>query len=100
MIGLAVEKNWLKSELQDEVAAGLIDANDYAMTCSYRKRMGAQLTALLQGQWTTARRWSRLSQTLTELAFKKYQMRVRGQDYAREINRLRQEVAALRAAVG
>jgi RsiW-degrading membrane proteinase PrsW (M82 family) len=99
MIGLAVEKNWLKSELQDEVAEGLIDASEYAMTCSYRKRMGAQLTALLRGQWTTARRWSRLSQTLTELAFKKYQMRVRGQDYAREINRLRQEVAALRAAI-
>ena len=100
MIALAFEKNWLVSELKEEVAAGLIDANEYAVTCSYRKRMGAQLTALLNGQWATARRWSRLSQALTELAFKKYQMRVRGQDYARAINQLRQEVAALRVAGG
>ena len=100
LIGLAFEKDWMTSELKEEVAAGLIDAREYAMTCSYRQRIGAQLHAILNGNWSAARRWSRLSQALTELAFKKHQMRVRGQDYAREINRLRQEVAALRAAVG
>ena len=99
MIGLAFEKSWITSELREEVAAGLIDAREYAMTCSYRKRIGAQWTARLNGNWSAARRWSRLSQVLTELAFKKYQMRVRGQDYAREINQLRQEVAALRVTV-
>ncbi len=98
MIALTFEKNWMTTELREEVATGLIDANEYAITCSYRKRLGAQWTARLRGNWSAARRLSRLSQVLTELAFKKYQMRVRGQDYTREINQLRQEAAALRVA--
>ena len=99
MIGLAFEENWITRELREEVTAGLIDARDYAMTCSYRQRIGVQWTARLNGNWSAARRSSRLSQVLTELAFKKYQMRVRGQNYTREINQLRQEVAALRVTV-
>jgi hypothetical protein len=99
MIGLAFEKNWVTTELREEVAIGLIDAREYAMACSFRRRMGTQWAARLKGHWGAARRWSRLSQVLTELAFKKYQMRTRGQDYAREINRLRQEIAALRVPI-
>jgi RsiW-degrading membrane proteinase PrsW (M82 family) len=99
MIGLRFEKNWVTTELREEMESGLIDAREYAMACSYRRRIGAQWGARLGGNWSVARRSSRLAQTLTELAFKKYQMRTRGQDYAREINQLRQEVAALRAMV-
>lgn len=99
LIGLAVEKKWVQGELQEEVSAGLIDARDYVLACSYRQRIGAQWRAWSRGEWTRARRDSRLTQTLTELAFKKYQTRARGQDYAREIAQLRQEVAALRAAI-
>jgi len=97
LIGLAFEKKWVQGELQEEVSAGLIDARDYVLACSYRKRMSAQWRAWSRGEWGRARRDSRLTQTLTELAFKKYQTRVRGQNFAREIAQLRQEVAALRA---
>lgn len=97
LIGLRVEKKWVRSELAEEVESGLIDARVYARACSYRQRVRAYWSALLRGEWARARSEARLTQTLTELAFKKYQMRVRGQDYAREIRQLRQEVAALRA---
>lgn len=96
LIGLTVEKKWVQSELREEIAMGLIDARDYARACSYRKRTRAFWGAFLRGEWARARREARVTQALTELAFKKYQMRVRGQDYAREVAHLRQEVAALR----
>lgn len=99
LIGLRIEKRWVQNELQEEIQTGLITPRDYARACSYRLRLSAYWGTLLRGQWRRARADARLSQVLTELAFKKYQMRVRGQDYAREIAKLRQEVVALRAAI-
>ncbi len=99
LIGLSFEKKWVQNELQEEIQTGLIDAREYARTCSYRRRLEAYWDAVLRGQWRRAQRDAHLTQVLTELAFKKYQMRVRGQDYAREIAQLRQVVTALRAAL-
>lgn len=93
------EKKWITQELREEVAAGLITEKEYTIVRSSLQRWAIQLTALTNGNWRGARQAARFSHTLTELAFRKYQMRVRGNDYAKEINLLRQEVAAIKASV-
>jgi hypothetical protein len=45
------------------------------------------------------RQLTRLTGLLTELAFKKHQTRVRGDDNAREIANLRERIAAARAGL-
>lgn len=92
------EKKWITQELREEVAAGLITEKEYAIVRSSLQRWAIQLTALTNGNWHGARQAARFSHTLTELAFRKYQMRVRGNDYAKEINLLRQEVAGIKAS--
>ena len=61
------------------------------------QRLAIQLTALTNGNWRSARRSARFTHVLTELAFRKYQMRAFGNDYTKEINLLRQEAAAIKA---
>jgi RsiW-degrading membrane proteinase PrsW (M82 family) len=96
--GMINEKHWITSELKEEIEIGLIDQHDYVMAQSYTERMMTQIDAILRGNWRGAQRVSRLGQTLTELAFRKYQMRMRGNDYTNEIRLLRQKVAAIKAS--
>jgi RsiW-degrading membrane proteinase PrsW (M82 family) len=98
IIGMVSEKRWITSELKEEIDMGLIDVKDYTLAYSYVERTLIQIDAILKGNWRGARRASKLGQALTELAFRKYQMRVRGNDYTREVKQLRQEIAALRAS--
>ncbi len=98
IIGMINENRWITSELKEEIELGLIDQRDYALARSYTERMMTQMDAILRGNWRAAQRVSRLGQTLTELAFRKYQMHVRGNDYTDEIRLLRQEVAAIKAS--
>lgn len=91
------EKKWITQELREEVVTGLITEKEYAIVRSSLQRWAMQLTALTNGNWRGARQVARFSHALTELAFRKYQMRVRGNDYAKEINLLRQEVAGIKA---
>lgn len=98
IVGMISEKRWITSELREEIEMGLIDQRDYAMAQSYTERMMFQIEAILRGNWHGAQRVSRLARTLAELAFRKYQMRVRGNDYTHEIRLLRQEVAAIKAS--
>jgi hypothetical protein len=98
IIGMITEKRWITSELKEEIELGLIDQRDYTLARSYTERMTTQIDAILRGNWRGAQQASRLGQTLTELAFRKYQMRVRGNDYTNEIRLLRQKVAAIKAS--
>jgi len=98
VIALFNEKKWITHELREEVAFGLITEREYAIVRSSTERWALQMRALISGEWHAARRIVRLSHVLTELAFRKYQMRVRGNDYADEIRHLRQEVAAIKAS--
>jgi RsiW-degrading membrane proteinase PrsW (M82 family) len=93
LLGWTQEKQWMRNELAEEVSTGLITSADYAMACSYRERIAKQMDALLSGDWDRARRLSRFTSLLTELAFKKHQSRVRRQDYARLVSRLRKQIA-------
>lgn len=72
------EKKWIAEELRSEVELGILSTDEYAMTISYRKRLRAQLGALLSDSLRRARALSRLSQLATELAFKKHQARIHG----------------------
>ncbi len=96
VIGWAFEKRWVTEELQEEIETGLIDVREYALARSYRARLGARLGAWARGDWRAAQRTGRLAQLLAELAFKKYQMRQRGQDYTSQIRALRTEIALAR----
>lgn len=98
IISWSNEKKWITQELRDEVTAGLITEKEYAMAQSSMQRWAIQLTALTNNNWRGARRAARFTHVLTELAFRKYQMRTLGNDYTKEINLLRQEAAAIKAS--
>ena len=96
------EKKWITQELKEEVASGVLSPVDYALTVSYRQRFGARWEALLGQSWQRWRQLGRLFQLATELAFKKYQLRVAGdgEDTRADIARLRNQIVALRAEMG
>lgn len=96
-LGVAFEKTWVARELREELDAGLIAPRDYALACSHRARWRAWLGAWARFSPQRAGRISRLADLLSELAFRKRQMRERALDYAREIRDLRQEIVFLRA---
>lgn len=97
IVSWANEKKWITEELREEIASGLISEKEYAVVRSSTQRWMVQMTALMNGNWRGAQRAARFSHVLTELAFRKHQMRARGNDYDREVNLLRQEVAGIKA---
>jgi hypothetical protein len=104
MLGLAIglvwrqEKRWIKAQLASEVGTTL-RREVYELTASYRKRLGVQYRALLRGDVRTWQLSRRLTQTATELAFKKHQLATLGDERgARQvIERLRERLVALQA---
>ena len=99
-IGLAwrQEKQWIRTQLASEVGTTL-RREVYELTVSYRRRLGVQWGALFRGDLRTWRLSQRLTQTATELAFKKQQLASLGDegDSRQVIERLRQQLAALQA---
>ena len=99
-IGLAwrQEKQWIRTQLASEVGTTL-RREVYELTVSYRRRLGVQWGALLRGDLRTWRLSQRLTQTATELAFKKQQLASLGDegDSRQVIERLRRQLAALQA---
>ncbi len=92
------ERTYLVRYLAEEVQEGRIPAEDYAVICSYRRRVGQRLEALLRGD---LRRWRRLGayyRVASELAFAKHRLAtVRADaDTRRHIEPLRREVERLR----
>ena len=91
------EKNRTLLELREEVEAGLIDADDFALACSFRARLGSRLWGLVNSR--ARRRVSRLAPLLADLAVVKYLNRDSERNYAREISELRIEIALVRASL-
>ncbi len=96
-LGKQLEKNWVTQELAEEVATGFITPREYVLAQSYRARLRAKLGARFKGERQTVRNIDRITPALIELAFKKYQTRVRGTDNTRGIRALRQEITGIHA---
>jgi hypothetical protein len=99
-IGLAwrQEKGWIQTQLASEVGTTL-QREVYEQAVSYSKRMGVQWGALLRGDFRTWRLSQRLTQTATELAFKKQQLASLGDEGGnlQVIEGLRAQLVALQA---
>lgn len=74
------ERQWIAEELYDEVPGGLLTIEQYTSisTTTGRQRMLAR--ALRQDGWAAYRRLGRTYALLTELAFKKRQLRLLGDE--------------------
>jgi len=85
------EKRWIIRELREEVSQGVLPPEDYEITSSYRRRIVTQWRALIRDGWRGAGQVRRTYQLATELAFKKHQLNVVGEERgnAAEIARLR-----------
>lgn len=92
------EQRWLATCLAEEVERGTLSQDDYAVVCSYTRRVAARTSALFSGdfrRWWNLGRYYRLA---TELAFNKHRLtRFAGEkDMQAEIVRLRRKVEELR----
>ena len=68
------EQRWIVTFLADEVKSGTLSQDDYAVVCSYVKRMAERTNTLLRGN---VRRWWDLGhyyRLATELAFNKHRL--------------------------
>lgn len=106
LVGLLIffsvrEQRILALYLTDEVEKGTIAPEDYPVLCSYWRRVGQRLEALVRGE---IRRWWRLGtyyRLASELAFARHRLATVGQEKGdvRNINWLRQELQRLRASL-
>jgi RsiW-degrading membrane proteinase PrsW (M82 family) len=91
------ERSWIEVELKDEVD-GLLTGPQYEGASTYGRRLQLWWDAWKQGGWRAAQRQGRVHRQLTELAFRKHQLRALDGDddvaLLAEIQRLRQEIAA------
>jgi hypothetical protein len=91
------ERSWIETELAEEVA-GLLTRSEYVAASAYGQRLRLWWNTWKEQGWRAARRQGRIHRLLTELAFRKHQLRVPGneQDVAllTDIQRLRREIAA------
>jgi len=92
------EKAWISQELADEVPRGTITGQEYALLQSPGWRWAARWQTLWNDGWAAYARLGRFFQLSTELAFKKHQARLMGDEdgNAREIQALRVRIAQLR----
>ena len=68
------EQHWITTFLSDEVSTGTLNEEEYAVVCSYLKRVAVRMNALLSGdfsRWWNLGRYYRLA---TELAFNKHRL--------------------------
>jgi RsiW-degrading membrane proteinase PrsW (M82 family) len=95
---LQQEAKWIREELAEEVAGGLLTAYEAEATANFQMRPVLQLAALRRHD-DYANLLVKLYDLAAELAFKKRQFRVHGkeEDNEEEIQRLRDEIRALRA---
>jgi RsiW-degrading membrane proteinase PrsW (M82 family) len=93
------EHQWLVSELQPEVASGLLTQQEYHILISSVRRAQVRFSALLNHGWRAYQRLGQIFATATDLAFTKHQLREFGEERGNtaEIVRLRERLAALRA---
>ena len=96
------ERSWLEAFLPDEVDSGVLSPLLLEMASSRQQHWRRTWGLLALSGWRDARRWLRLIEAVTELAFKKRQQQRLGQDSKRQeiIERLRQRIIALRIELG
>lgn len=92
------ERTWIRTYLLEEVRSGLLTAAQLETIASRGKRYREAARTLLQsGGWHHVRLWHTLANTAVELAFKKHQLAVMGEERGNSahIARLRERLAAL-----
>lgn len=96
------EQRCIVAELHEEVSTGVLSAREYQVATSYRQRLATRWRALRAGDRIAWRQWGRLFHLLTELAFKKHQCRMLGDEkgVVEIIARLRRDIVTLRQKMG
>lgn len=77
------ERGWMEEHLLAEIARGTLSQVEYETLMSWRRRAGAQLSALRGGGWSKAMAVRRRQFLATELAFEKAR-RARGENLDRK----------------
>lgn len=95
------EQQILARYLTDEVEKGTIAPEDYPVICSYWRRMGQRLEALLRGEISRWRRLGTYYRLASELAFARHHLATVGREEGaiRRINSLRRELQQIRATL-
>jgi RsiW-degrading membrane proteinase PrsW (M82 family) len=107
LLATVQERRWIVKYLADEVTTGLITPRQYHAACSYLERVGERVEALFKGDLGLYFRLGKFYQTMTLLAFRKYQLASFGDEAAlggtggnrAEIDRQRREIATMRRHV-
>jgi len=96
------EATWIREELEEEVALGVLAPEDYAALPSLRERFRLYRQHYRQGGRRRASVWHHLTQLASDLAFKKRHLRLRGEDAATHarVARLRTEISRAQASLG
>jgi RsiW-degrading membrane proteinase PrsW (M82 family) len=94
LVAQARERRWMRQHLREEVANGLISAAQYRTTCSGLAQMVARLASLFSGNYRVTNRFYHQA---AELAYKKQQLALLGEEYGNTalIQRSRNEIARL-----
>jgi RsiW-degrading membrane proteinase PrsW (M82 family) len=95
------EKRWIREELSEEVAAGLLAPSDMEALLSLRRRVWARIWTWRKRGWKYYRLLGRYMAASTELAFRKHHLRRDTTDkrLIADVQRLRQQVNELRVAL-
>ena len=97
---LRQERQWIRTYLQDEVAAQTLTLSQYENAGSGRRRLRHQLTLLSDNGWSAMRRANRFYHHCSELAYKKrHYAHFQDEKSGRLIVELREKVRALSTAV-
>lgn len=93
------ERGWIVTELADEARDGTITQAQYLLAQSPHRRWLARWSALVNFGWAAFRESGRLQAAVTELAFRKAQLRASPEDHELlgQVIQIRQQVANLSA---
>lgn len=95
------ERQWLRDYLADEVEAGTLTADQYAIACSGRKRLRANLNRLFSQGIGAFRASVSFFHRCSELAYKKHHHSLFADDESAELaDELRQKISTLSRQVG
>jgi len=96
------ERSWITSQLQGEVAGGVLTPLQYETILSHRKRIQQSWNLLGFAGMHQAGQWRKLVTAAIELAFKKHQMAAMGEEKGNgaTIVALRRRIVSLRQGLG
>jgi RsiW-degrading membrane proteinase PrsW (M82 family) len=95
LLALRTEQRWMTAYLPEEVTSGVLNSTQYQISLSARRRTSAAWRPLARGDLNAWRRSRRFYGLCSELAQKKYQCVIVGDQYQTEVERLRAELAQL-----